>query len=40
MFVAYFGVFLIDSCVLNKQDKQINFLRQVVPVSMEIVPLQ
>ena len=34
------GVFLIDSWHLNKQDKQIKFLRQAVPVSGEIVPLE
>ena len=34
------AVFLIDSWDLNKQDKQFKFLRQVVFVSGEIVPLE
>ena len=33
-------VFLIDSLDLNKQDKQIKFLRQAVSVAGEIVPLE
>ena len=33
-------VFLIDSWDLNKQDKQIKFLRQAVSVAGEIVPLE
>ena len=31
---------MIDSWDLNKEDKQIKFLRQAVYVSVEIVPLQ
>ena len=34
------GVFLIDSWDLNKQDKQSKFLRKVVSVSGEFVPLE
>ena len=34
------GVFLINSSELNKQDKQIQFLRQAVYVSGEIVQLE
>ena len=34
------GVFLIDSWDLNKQDKQIEILRQAVCISAEIVPLE
>ena len=34
------GVFMIDSWDLNKQDKQIKFLRQAVSISGEIVPLE
>ena len=33
-------VFFIDSWDLNKQDKQIKFLRQDVSLSEEIVPLE
>ena len=32
--------FLIVSWDLNKQDKQIKFLRQTLPVSAEIVPFE
>ena len=34
------GVFLIDSWDLNKQYKQIEFLRQAVSISGEINPLE
>ena len=34
------GVFLIDSWDLNKQDEQIKYLREVVSISSEIVPLE
>ena len=33
-------VFLIDSWDLNKQDKQINILRQAVSVARNIVPIE
>ena len=33
-------VFLIDSWDLNKQEKQIKFLRQAVSISGETVPLE
>ena len=33
-------VFLIDSWDLIKQDKRIEFLRQAVSISKEIVPLE
>ena len=33
MFVPYMGIFVIDSCDLKKQDKQIKFLRQAVSVA-------
>ena len=34
------GIFLIDSWDLNKEVKQIEFLRQAFSVSGEIVPLE
>ena len=34
------GVFLIDSWDPNKRDKQINFLRQAVSVSVELIPIK
>ena len=39
IFIPYMHVFLIDNWNLNKQDKQIKFLRQAVSISGEIVPL-
>ena len=33
-------VFLIDCWDLNKQDKQIEFLRQAVSISDELVPVE
>ena len=36
MFAPYMDVFLIDSWDLNKQEKQINFLRRAVSISGEI----
>ena len=40
MFASYMDIFLIDNWDLNKQDKQIKFLRQAVSISGEIVPLE
>ena len=38
MFAPYMEIFLIDNGDLNKQDKQIKFLRQHVTILGELAP--